>query len=140
MRVIKIIFWVFYRIWFYVLLGAPILVMLPFLVLSILKESWYPYFFKMARIWAKAILFGMGFYYKIDKDQELEKDKNYMLISNHTSMMDIMLMLAIIKNPFVFVGKQELAKIPVFGFFYKRTCILVDRSCCNTYSWMAAFL
>ena len=36
-------------------------------------------------------------------------------------------MLAVAKNPFVFVGKQELAKIPVFGFFYKRTCILVDR-------------
>ena len=27
-----------------------------------------------------------------------------------------------------FVGKKELAKIPLFGFFYKRTCILVDRS------------
>ena len=27
-----------------------------------------------------------------------------------------------------FVGKKELAKIPLFGFFYKRTCILVDRN------------
>jgi 1-acyl-sn-glycerol-3-phosphate acyltransferase len=25
------------------------------------------------------------------------------------------------------VGKKELSKIPLFGFFYKRTCILVDR-------------
>ena len=25
------------------------------------------------------------------------------------------------------MGKKELAKIPLFGFFYKRTCILVDR-------------
>ena len=39
-----------------------------------------------------------------------------------------MLMLAVIKNPFVFVGKKELSKIPLFGFFYKRTCILVDRN------------
>lgn len=127
MRGIKIIFWVFYRIWFYILLGIPILVMFPFLVVSILKESWYPYFFKMARIWAKCILFGMGFYYKIEKDQELEPNKNYMLVSNHTSMLDIMLMLATISKPFVFVGKKELVKIPLFGFFYKRTCILVDR-------------
>jgi 1-acyl-sn-glycerol-3-phosphate acyltransferase len=28
----------------------------------------------------------------------------------------------------VFVGKSELSKIPLFGFFYKRTCILVDRN------------
>jgi len=44
-------------------------------------------------------------------------------------MTDIMLMLVAIKDhPFVFIGKKELAKIPIFGFFYKRTCILVDRS------------
>lgn len=51
-----------------------------------------------------------------------------MLVANHTSMTDIMLMLYVSKNPFVFVGKAELSKIPLFGFFYKRTCILVDRS------------
>ena len=106
----------------------PIVVMFPFLVLSILTESSYPYFFKMARIWAKFILFGMGFYYKIDKEQEFESDKSYMFIANHTSMVDIMSMLAAVKKPFVFVGKQELSKIPLFGFFYKRTCILVDRT------------
>ena len=50
-----------------------------------------------------------------------------MFIANHTSMTDIMLMLVVVKNPFVFVGKKELGKIPIFGFFYKRTCILVDR-------------
>lgn len=50
-----------------------------------------------------------------------------MLVANHTSMLDIMLMLCVSKNPFVFVGKKELVKIPVFGFFYKRVCIMVDR-------------
>ena len=110
-------------------MAIPILIMFPFLLASILTEKGYPYFFKMARIWAKFILFGMGFYYKIDKNQIFETDKSYMIVANHTSMVDIMLMLAVVKNPFVFVGKQELAKIPLFGFFYKRTCILVDRGC-----------
>jgi 1-acyl-sn-glycerol-3-phosphate acyltransferase len=128
MKAIKNIFWVLWRIWFYILMTIPILVMFPFLVLSIISERGYPYFFKMARIWAKCILFGMGFYYKIDEDQALIPHKSYMLVANHTSMTDIMLMLAITKNPFVFVGKKELSKIPLFGFFYKRTCILVDRN------------
>ncbi len=108
-------------------MAVPILVMLPFLVLSIAKEKWYPYFFVMARIWAKVILFGMGFYYRVEREQTPEPGKSYMFVANHTSMTDIMLMLAIVRNPFVFVGKKELAKIPLFGFFYKRTCILVDR-------------
>ena len=81
----------------------------------------------MARIWAKVILFGMGFYAIVQRQQKLQKGKSYMLVSNHTSMADIMLMLSIMSNPFVFVGKVELVKIPLFGFFYKRTCILVDR-------------
>ncbi|MDX6180942.1 lysophospholipid acyltransferase family protein [Flavobacterium sp. Fl-77] len=128
MKGIKIIFWIIWRIWFYVLMAIPILLMLPFLLASIITESGYPYFFRMARIWAKIILFGMGFYYKIDRDQKLERGKSYMIVANHTSMTDIMLMLVVAKNPFVFVGKKELSKIPLFGFFYKRTCILVDRN------------
>ncbi|TRX23705.1 1-acyl-sn-glycerol-3-phosphate acyltransferase [Flavobacterium franklandianum] len=128
MRGIKIIFRAIWRVWFCVLMAIPILVMFPFLVLSILTESGYPYFFKMARMWGKFILFGMGFYYKIEKEQELEEGKSYMFIANHTSMVDIMLMLVTVRKPFVFVGKKELVKIPIFGFFYKRTCILVDRS------------
>jgi len=129
MKILKIIFWVLWRVWFYILMAIPILIMFPFLVASILSESSYPYFFRMARIWAKFILFGMGFYYKIEREQLLEPHKSYMLVANHTSMIDIMLMLVAIRKPFVFVGKKELVKIPLFGFFYKRTCILVDRSC-----------
>ena len=107
-------------------MAIPILVMLPFLVLSILKESWYPYFFKMARIWAKVILLGMGFYYKIEKEQELDKDKSYMLIANHTSMVDIMLMLATIRKPFVFVGKKESTKDSAFVFSPKEEFQMIN--------------
>lgn len=128
MKVFKYIFWVIYRIWFYILVALPIVVMFPVLLVSILKESWYPFFFRLARFWAKFILIGMGFNYKIEREQTPEPSKSYMFIANHTSMTDIMLMLVAVKNPFVFVGKAELAKIPLFGFFYKRTSILVDRS------------
>lgn len=137
MRALKIVFWTLYRVWFYILMAVPILLMFPFLFISILSERWYPYFFVMARIWAKVILFGMGFSIKLEVDQEINKGESYMFVANHTSMTDIMLMLSVVKNPFVFVGKQELAKIPLFGFFYKRTCILVDRS--SSKSRMAVF-
>ncbi|WP_299776604.1 1-acyl-sn-glycerol-3-phosphate acyltransferase [uncultured Formosa sp.] len=127
MKVFKYIFWVLYRVWFYILVAIPILVLLPFLLISILKESWYPYFFKMARLWSKFILIGMGFQWRIEREEVPDLNKSYMFIANHTSMTDIMLMLVTVKNPFVFVGKKELSKMPLFGFFYKRTCILVDR-------------
>lgn len=117
-----------YRIWFYVLVALPMLIFFPFLLLSTLSESTYRQFFWMARnLWAMPILYGMGCPPKVYRDQELEKGKSYMLVANHTSMLDIMMMLYVSKNPFVFVGKKELVKIPLFGFFYKRVCIMVDR-------------
>lgn len=128
MIVLKRIFWFVWRIWFYVMMLVPILIMSPMLFVSSIYERWYKYFFFFAKIWAKCALYGTGFYYKVQFEQIPDRSKSYMFVANHTSMTDIMLMLAIIDNPFVFVGKAELAKIPLFGFFYKRTCILVDRS------------
>ncbi|GLB52851.1 1-acyl-sn-glycerol-3-phosphate acyltransferase [Neptunitalea chrysea] len=99
------------------------------------KEKWYPAFFWIARnIWANVVMYGAGFFPKITYDEKIVKGKSYMLIANHTSMLDIMLMLKVSRNPFVFVGKKELTKLPVFGFFYKRVCILVDRSNANSRS------
>jgi len=129
MKVFKIVFWALWRVWFYIVLALIIIVLFPLLIIVILKEEWYPYFFRLARVWARGILFFMGFKSKITYEQNFVKGKSYMLIANHTSMIDIMLMLLTTKTPFVFVGKKELSKIPVFGFFYKRSCILVDRSC-----------
>ena len=129
MKILKYAFWIVWRIWFYLLVIIPIIILFPILFLTILSEKTYPQFFFLGRFWAKIILYGMGFYYKIDLEQKLEKGESYMLVANHTSMLDIMLMLLVVKNnPFVFVGKKELAKIPVFGFFFKRVCIMVDRS------------
>lgn len=127
MKLLKIPLWCIWRVWFYVLVIIPILFMSPFLIISLSKDSLYPYFFKMARFWAKFILYGMGFYYKVEAEEEIISGKSYMFIANHTSMIDVMLMLAVVKNPFVFVGKKELVNIPIFGFFYKRAAILVDR-------------
>ncbi|CAM4155717.1 1-acyl-sn-glycerol-3-phosphate acyltransferase [Zobellia roscoffensis] len=126
---LKKIGYTLYRIWFYILVALPILLFFPFLLLSTLSEKWYPQFFWMARnLWAMPILYGMGCPPKISWEQKITMGKSYMLVANHTSMLDIMLMLYISKNPFVFVGKKELQKIPLFGFFFKRVCIMVDRS------------
>jgi len=138
MIVLRCIFWLLYRIWFYILVLIPIIILLPILLVVVSREKWYPVFFKIARFWAKFIIIGMGFRWDIKKDQFLEKEESYMFIANHTSMIDIMLMLVAVKKPFVFVGKKELAKIPLFGFFYRKTCILVDRS--SAKSRQAVFL
>lgn len=126
-----------WRIWFYILMILPIVIMFPFLIVFTSAEKFYSQFFICARIWARTILFGMGFIIKVKADAVPDKHQSYMFVANHASMLDIMLMLSVVKQPFVFIGKKELSKIPVFGFFYRRTCILVDRN--NQRSKMDAF-
>jgi 1-acyl-sn-glycerol-3-phosphate acyltransferase len=118
-----------WRIWFYVLAFCITLIILPFLLLSILSEKTFKVFFFLGRLWSAVIFYGIGMRYKLLQGYKPDANSNYIIIANHTSMLDIMLMFIVVKNnPFVFVGKAELAKVPVFGFIYKRTCILVDRN------------
>lgn len=137
MNILKQIFAIFYRFWFYIVVALATILLFPFLMISILRHDWYPIFFKVARVWSAFIIYGIGCYPVIEREIAYEKDKSYMFVANHTSMLDIMLMFYATKNPFVFVGKKELARIPLFGFIYKRTCILVDRG--NTKSRVEAF-
>ncbi len=138
MKLLKYPFWLLYRIWFYLLVLLPIILLFPLILITILSEKTYPLFFKIARLWARVILIGMGFRYSVKGTENFEAGKSYMLVANHTSMTDIMLMLLAVKNhPFVFVGKKELVNIPIFGFIYKRVCILVDRE--NSKSRFAVF-
>lgn len=119
---------VLYRIWFYILVSLPIFIFFPILLIATLSNRTYSQFFWLARnIWANFIIYGMFCFPRISYEQKLVKGQSYMLVANHTSMLDIMMMLKTSRNPFVFVGKKELVNIPVFGFFYKRVCILVDR-------------
>ena len=125
---LKNIFILFWRLWFFLWAFTTVLILLPVLVIVISKNKWYRIYYNIARIWAKTILFIMGFWTKIDFEEFPEKNKSYMFCPNHTSMIDIMLLLSITKNPFVFVGKKELGNFHFFGYIYKRTSILVDRN------------
>lgn len=128
MKILQYILWLLWKIWFYTLVLVVIIILSPFLMISLSSDKTYKYFFLQARLWAYIVFYGSGFRKKQWNKYGFEKNKSYMICANHTSMMDIMLMLILVDNPFVFVGKAELAKMPIFGSVYKRACILVDRS------------
>jgi 1-acyl-sn-glycerol-3-phosphate acyltransferase len=128
MKILKYPFYIFWRCWFYGWTLLTIVPIIPILLIVTSSDNLYPIFFKILRAWAKTILFVMGFKVVINEQESINNSKSYILCPNHTSMIDIMLILAVAKNPFVFVGKKELTKLPIFGFFYKRTCIIVDRT------------
>ena len=114
------------------LLGAFLTIILgiPVLLFSIKKEHYhYAYFF--IRLWCFGMFYGMGFRYELINltDKKIDKNEQYVFISNHTSIMDVMLPCILMPNhPLCYVGKKELVKIPIFGTVYKRICVMVDRT------------
>ncbi len=115
-----------------VLLGAVLTVVMgiPVLLLSIRKEH-YKYAYKFIRFWCFGMFYGMGFRYELHNlaNARIDPGKQYVFISNHTSIMDVMLPCILMpRHPLCYVGKKELVKIPIFGTIYKRICVMVDRS------------
>jgi 1-acyl-sn-glycerol-3-phosphate acyltransferase len=117
-----------YHIWYYIVVLIGILITLPFIFLATLSDKTYNNFFWWARLWAKFILVAMGYFWVIKRLGEVEKNQPYIIVANHASELDIMLMYVLVGQPFVFIGKKELASKPLFGYFYKRTNILIDRT------------
>ncbi|KAA0126149.1 1-acyl-sn-glycerol-3-phosphate acyltransferase [Chryseobacterium sp. SN22] len=101
---------------------------IPVYILSFNKKH-YKYAYVFIRCWSYCMFYGMGLRYELIKlsQQKLDKNQQYVFISNHTSIMDIMLMCILCEHPICFVGKKELVKIPIFGTIYKRICVMVDR-------------
>ncbi|NCF30452.1 MAG: 1-acyl-sn-glycerol-3-phosphate acyltransferase [Bacteroidetes bacterium] len=120
---------VLWRVWFYFISSILVVLMFPLLALLLIFPNGYRPFFWIARnVWSRLVLLGMGFRMKKVFKTSLDPKKSYLLVANHSSYIDIMLMFAAAPNPFVFVGKKELVKIPFFGYLYKRAAIMVDRS------------
>jgi 1-acyl-sn-glycerol-3-phosphate acyltransferase len=117
-----------YHIWYYIVVVVSIVVILPFILLTSYSNKTYSNFFWWARRWSQLILVCMGYHWAVKRQGKLAKGQTYIIIANHASELDIMLMYLMVRSPFVFIGKKELAQKPLFGYFYKRTNILVDRA------------
>ena len=119
---------VLWRIWFYLLTAIPVILLFPILAIVLFFPNGYWFLFWIARnIWSPFVLLGTGFWIKrTNSIPELKSTS--IIIANHTSYIDIFIMFRLFKKPFVFVGKKELVKIPIFFFFYKRAAIMVNRS------------
>lgn len=69
-----------------------------------------------------------GIFYKIRYDKEIDWNRNYIIVANHTSNLDITAVMKSCLTAFSFIGKDELLKNPVTGFFFRTIDIPVNRS------------
>ena len=126
MQHIKTFFRLLWRTWFAILAGIPIIVFSPLILFSIVFDiQWLFTLYKF--IWSNFILFFMGLWTKVACQTKVDKKRSYIMIANHTSIIDIFVNLKLFRMPIIFVGKASLSKLPIFGYLYKKSNVTVDR-------------
>lgn len=82
----------------------------------------------MMRFWAKAILWAGGVKVEVEGLEKLKSDGPYVIISNHESALDIMVIAGYLPLNVRFLAKKELFRIPLLGWIlYSGRHIAVDR-------------
>jgi 1-acyl-sn-glycerol-3-phosphate acyltransferase len=103
------------------------LVFFPLFLIPIVFPKQFHLVGVLNRVWAK-VLFPLAFIpYKVECRSRLDREKQYIFCPNHFSYLDIPVMGF---NPInaIFVGKNDMENIPLFGFMYRKLHITVDRA------------
>jgi 1-acyl-sn-glycerol-3-phosphate acyltransferase len=119
-RIWRVLFFTNAFVWF--------ILLFPFFYILLLNEKWFPKVFKLKKIWGSLILFPMGIRYTVESHFTPEPGKAYVFCPNHASYLDIMLIYLVIPVYFHTIGKAELLKVPLFGKFFSRMNIPIDRN------------
>lgn len=81
------------------------------------------------RLWARSVLFFFGARPTVRGAAHLDPARNYVLVSNHLSLVDTPLVLHCVPVPFKYLAKRELLKAPFIGWYLRRAGHLtVDRA------------
>jgi len=101
-------------------------------------------FRRISKAWMEFFLLTIGCKIVVKGKKYFIPKQNYIVVSNHSSYMDIPITTPQIPGPNKTIAKAELAKIPLFGLIYSRGSVLVDRksdrSRKESYSKMKAVL
>ncbi len=81
------------------------------------------------RVWAPFILFIVGIDLQVKGIENIDHTKNYIIMSNHTSYLDVPILLCAYPKNIYFIAKRELLRIPFFGWMmWLLGMIFIDRS------------
>lgn len=84
--------------------------------------------FKLCSLWGDIWFLLIFIFTKKIYETPHDKSRPYIFVSNHISYLDAAFLVKVFRQPIRPLGKVEMAKIPVFGYIYKKAIVTVDRS------------
>ncbi len=115
-----------YTVWCAIVFIGLFILVFPFFLIIIWVPAWHKHCFYINKIWATIALFLVGIKTEISGLKNLNSKNQYVYCANHFSLLDIV-SFGFSPNSVVYVGKSSLAKIPLFGFMFKKLHVTVNR-------------
>jgi 1-acyl-sn-glycerol-3-phosphate acyltransferase len=84
-------------------------------------------FIWVSKMWMNVWLFLIGCNVKVTGKNNFKPNESYVIVYNHNALLDVPLSAPYVPGPNKTIAKASFAKVPIFGLFYKRGSILVDR-------------
>lgn len=126
MKWIKGILGYVWKIYFFFVVLFTVIILYPLLLIFLLNEKYFNTGHKIVSFQAKLILFLVGIRSKAHGN--IPNDgRTYIVCSNHSSYLDILLLYAVFPKYLIFLGKKELGSVPLFNIYFKKMNILIDR-------------
>lgn len=85
------------------------------------------YFLRVARNWMRVWLGLVGCPVKITGKENFKAGESYVVTFNHNALLDVPLSAPFVPGANKTIAKSSFAKVPIFGWFYSRGSVLVNR-------------
>jgi 1-acyl-sn-glycerol-3-phosphate acyltransferase len=115
-----------YKLWIGAVFWSTLLLLFPFFWILLLNRKTYHLAFRLKRFWSWLIR-TLIFCPVVIKGKSKLPKKSFVAVSNHISYLDTVFMYALLDRYFLFIGKAELLKWPLFSLFFKKQDIPVHR-------------
>ena len=109
-----------------VLFVLSFLIVFPFFLIPIVFKKQFWLVGVINRVWAYTLFPILFMPFVIESRGKLDPNKQYIFCPNHFSYLDIATM-AFNPHNAIFVGKDDMERIPLFGFMYRHLHITVNR-------------
>lgn len=129
MKTIKNIFGCIWAFWGLVsFLITFLIIIIPAMLTHLVKEpKGQEYFIALSRLWMNVWLFLVGCPVKVTGRENFKANTNYVVVFNHNAFLDVPLSAPYVPGANKTIAKASFAKIPLFGLFYSKGSVLVDR-------------
>ena len=93
------------------------------------RQTLYVY----GRVFCRGVVKMMGWEVAVENRERLEDSRPCVIVANHQSFADVITFGSVFPQRTVSAGKREIAKIPVFGWFYRLSGnLIIDRDHART--------